>query len=323
MRYTIFLTLLVMTGVNQAAAQDFRAQDFRIATWNLEWLMEPKVLRSLRTSCVPSGALPRGLVRVIPCDVAQSKERSAADFAALARYAARIDAQVVALQEVDGRAPARRLFPDHNFCFSARAHVQNLGFAIRKSVPYRCDGDLVALSLGDTVRRGVQLTIFPGTANEMHLLAVHLKSGCGRRALDGDKTECATLARQAPVLEQWIDAQAAEGRLFAVLGDFNRDLKWDGGDAGSRPSPASSLWLELNDGDPPGAELTLAADQGLFQNCSVAQNFRGFIDQIVLGKALAARAVKGSMVRVTYENADVAARRLSDHCPVSLALRLE
>lgn len=318
MRYATLLILLAALGGAEAAAREVR-----IATWNLEWLMEPGVLRGLRASCVPADVLPRGPARVIPCDVALSKERSAADFAALARYAARIDAQVIALQEVDGRAPARRLFPDHNFCFSSRTHVQNVGFAIRRSIPYRCDGDLTALSLGDSVRRGVQLTIFPGSANEMHLLAVHLKSGCGRRALDSGKTECATLARQAPVLEQWIDAQALQGHLFAVLGDFNRDLKWDAGDAAGRPGPASSLWLDLNDADPPGAALTLAADLGQFRNCSVAQNFSGFIDQIVLGKALAARVVPGSMARVTYENADVATRRLSDHCPVSLALQLE
>ena len=315
--------LFVVTGLCVAFASVAAARDLKIATWNLEWLMEPRVLRSLRASCVPNAALPRGPGRVIPCDVANSKERSNRDFAALARYARRLDADVVAIQEVDGPIPARRLFAAYQFCFSSRSHVQNLGFAVRAGLPFRCDSDVVPLSLGDSVRRGVQLTIWPGGANEMHLLAVHLKSGCGRNTLDSGKKECSTLAQQAPVLEQWIDVQAAAGRRFAVLGDFNRDLTWDTGPAHNAEGKISSLWNDINDGDPPQARLTLAAQLGAFRNCSLTQNFPGFIDQIILGPALAARVVPGSMSRVTYENADVVARRLSDHCPVAITLRLD
>lgn len=311
MRYATVLAVLLA-----AIAGDAAAREFRIATWNLEWLMEPRVLRGLRPGCVPAAALPRGPARVIPCDVANTLERSNADFAALARYARKLDADVIAIQEVDGQGPARRIFNNYKYCFSGRNHVQNLGFAIRPAVPFRCGGDLLPLSLGDSVRRGVQLTLWPGSADEMHLLAVHLKSGCGRRTLDSGKAECTTLAQQAPVLKQWIDAEAAAGHRFAILGDFNRDLKWDNGAAGRR----GSLWGEL---DQPAGRLTLAADLGAFRNCSITQNFSGYIDHIVLGHALADRAVPGSFRRVTYENADAAARRLSDHCPVSIALRLQ
>ncbi len=87
-----------------------------------------------------------------------------------------------------------------------------------------------------------------------------------------------------------------------------------------RPASCSSLWNEL---DQPAGRLTLAANLGAFENCSVTQNFPGYIDQIVLGPALAASVIAGSVRRITYENADVAARRLSDHCPVSIALQLQ
>ena len=315
MRYLIVLTALLTAVAGEAAARELR-----IATWNLEWLMEPRVLRSLRPSCVPAGSLPRAAARVIPCDVANTLERSNADFAALARYGRKLDADVIALQEVDGQGPARRIFNNYKFCFSGRNHVQNLGFAIRPAVPFRCGADLVPLSLADSVRRGVQLTLWPGGAGELHLLAVHLKSGCGRRALDNGKAECATLAQQVPILKQWIDAEAAAGHRFAILGDFNRDLKWDSGAARNAAGQLSSLWGELIG---PAHRLTLAANLGAFENCSIAQNFAGYIDQIVLGQTLAASVISGSLRRVTYENADAAARRLSDHCPVSIALRLQ
>jgi endonuclease/exonuclease/phosphatase family metal-dependent hydrolase len=312
----------ILAGLLVLAPSGLPARDLTLATWNLEWLMEPRVIRQLRASCVSGDRLPRSGARVIPCDVAETKERSRADFAALARYAQRLDADVIAIQEVDGPVPASRLFTRHQFCFSRRTHVQNLGFAIRKGLPFRCDADLHALSLGETVRRGVQLTLNPGTAQEIHLLSVHLKSGCGRSALDSDRAECQSLAQQVPVLERWIDEQAAQGRLFAVLGDFNRDLKRESGPARNPQGRLRSLWAEIDDGDPVGADLTLGADLGSFRNCTVAQNYSGFIDQIVLGQALAARVVPGSLRRVTYENADAATRRLADHCPVAITVRL-
>jgi endonuclease/exonuclease/phosphatase family metal-dependent hydrolase len=315
MRYAIVLAALLAAIAGEAAARELR-----IATWNLEWLMEPRVLRSLRPSCVPANSLPRGPARVIPCDVANTLERSSADFAALTRYARKLDADVVAIQEVDGPGPARRIFNNYKYCFSSRSHVQNLGFAIRQTVPYRCGADLTPLSLGDTVRRGVQLTLWPGGVDEIHLLAVHLKSGCGRRTLDNGKAECTTLAQQAPILKQWLDAEAAAGHRFAILGDFNRDLKWDSGAARNAAGQLSSLWNEL---DVPAGRLTLAANLGAYQNCSISQNFPGYIDQIVLGPTLAISVIAGSMRRVTYENVDAASRRLSDHCPVSIALQLQ
>jgi endonuclease/exonuclease/phosphatase family metal-dependent hydrolase len=296
-------------------------RELTVATWNLEWLMDPRVLRSLRASCIPSAALPRGPGRVIPCDVANTKERSNADFAALARYAKRLDADVVALEEIDGPIPAGRVFPNYNFCFSGRTHVQNLGFAIRSGLAFRCDGDLLALSLGDSVRRGAQLTLWADRPNEIHFLAVHLKSGCGRNTLDSGKKECSTLAEQTPILKQWVSEQLARNHHFAILGDFNRDLRWDVGPARNADGRIASLWNELNAGFSPADRLTLAADLGEFRNCSVTQNFPGFIDQIVLGPALGKRVVAGSLRHVTYENADVAARRLSDHCPVAIRLR--
>ena len=74
----------------------------------------------------------------MPCDVAHELARSGEDIAALRRYAQDLDADIVALQEVDGAEAARLVFPDYEFCFSGRVAVQNNGFAIRRGLPFAC-----------------------------------------------------------------------------------------------------------------------------------------------------------------------------------------
>lgn len=303
-----------------AAAAD-RADAIKLATWNLEWLVAPEALRGLRSSCLPEGASPGRRERFIPCRVATELDRSATDFAALARYAKRLDADVIALQEVDGPAAARRVFPEHEFCFTSRKHVQNTGFAIRRGLPFRC-GEYQPLSLNGRVRRGAELVLFPGEARELHLLSVHLKSGCGRRTLDSGRDQCAVLALQVPELERWIDERAARGLPFAVLGDFNRDLLEDLGPARASSGALRSLWAEIDDGDPAEADLSLAADGQRFSNCAPNQNYGGFIDHIALSRTLTERRVPGSFDRVVYDAADALRLKLADHCPVAISVRL-
>jgi len=294
----------------------------RIATWNLEWLISPAEFKRLKADCVPQGARVRANARRLPCDVTTRFERSSRDFSVLARYARSLDADVVALQEVDGPSAARLVFPDYDFCFSGRQHVQKTGFAIRRGVPFRCGPDNRALSLGDTLRRGKELVLFPGEAREVRLLSVHLKSGCSREPLTAQDKACRDLARQAPILEAWIDAQARAGKRFAVLGDFNRDLL---SEASRRATlgPSESLWEELDDGSPPEADLRNAAEGEAFRNCTPGQGYRGYIDNIVLSRTLGAEAIAGSFARVTYSAADARHARLSDHCPVSIRLKIE
>jgi endonuclease/exonuclease/phosphatase family metal-dependent hydrolase len=162
--------------------------------------------------------------------------------------------------------------------------------------------------------------LHPGTSAEIRLLAVHLKSGCGRRALDSPREQCGALARQVPVLEAWIDAQAAAGRPFAVLGDFNRELLRDRGPARNGQGRLRSLWSELDDADPPDADLVNAAEGQPFVNCHAGQNFTGYIDHIVLSRSLAARQVPDSFHRVTFDTQDARRRKLTDHCPVAIDL---
>jgi endonuclease/exonuclease/phosphatase family metal-dependent hydrolase len=295
----------------------------KLATWNLEWLISPRAFKQLKGNCAAEGTPPvRGDVRRLPCDVVARFERSSRDFSVLARYARSLDADVVALQEVDGASAARLVFPDYEFCFTGRQHVQNTGFAVRRGVPFRCGPDDRELSLGDTLRRGKELTLFPGERGEIRLLSVHLKSGCSSAPLTAPDRACRDLARQAPVLEAWIDAQARAGRRFAVLGDFNRDLISEQARAASLQK-ADSLWAEIADGSPPEASLRNAAGGTAFRNCVPGQGYRGYIDNIVLSQTLATEAIPGSFGRLTYSATDARHARLSDHCPVSIRLKIE
>ncbi len=310
----IALALGVLLGASAALPASPAASTLKLATWNLEWFMRPEILKSLTPGCTPANAPRDGARRAVPCDVAHEMLRSGEDIAAMREYAKTLDADVVALQEVDGADAARLLFKDYDFCFSARSAVQNNGFAIRRGLPHVCGPDVVALSLADDVRRGVELRLYPGTPQELRLLSVHLKSGCARDALDSNKPSCLELERQVPFLEQWIDSQAAAHRPFAVLGDFNRDLR--------REPAGPAVWSQIDDGDPPEADLVNTAEGQTFQNCMPSQTFSGYIDYILLGRRMARGLVPNSFGRALYRPKDAARRKLSDHCPVFIRLRV-
>jgi endonuclease/exonuclease/phosphatase family metal-dependent hydrolase len=288
--------------------------ELKIATWNLEWFMKPETMRALTPACTPADAPRDGAHRSVPCDVANELKRSREDITALRRHAESLDADIVALQEVDGADAARLVFRDYQFCFSSRAAVQNNGFAIRRGLPFSCGPELVELSMNDDVRRGVELRVFPGTPQELRLLSVHLKSGCSRDPLDSTRAGCAVLARQVPILERWIDAQANEHKPFAVLGDFNRDLR--------REPAGAALWPEIDDGEPPSADLVNTAEGKAFQNCMPSQIFSGFIDYIILGRQMAQGLVPDSFGRTLFRPDDALRRKLSDHCPVFIRIRV-
>jgi hypothetical protein len=73
---------------------------------------------------------------------------------------------------------------------------------------------------------------------------VHRKSGCFDNATPSSAR--ATLVRQVPVLEGWIDAAAQGLTLCIGLGDFNLRLT----------QPNDWVWAELDDGEPVNADLT-------------------------------------------------------------------
>ena len=87
--------------------------------------------------------------------------RSEEDYARLAGYANQLNADIIALQEVDGDTAAEKVFdPDvYQFFFSSRNHTQRTGFAVRKSLPARQLPDVTALNVSGGLRHGVDIEV--------------------------------------------------------------------------------------------------------------------------------------------------------------------
>lgn len=284
--YRILLTAFLLV------AAPLQAAEIKLSTWNIAWL-------TLR----PPGdhALPRDVT-----------PRSPADFNLLASYARRLDADVLALQEVDGpEAAARILDPrDYNFFFADERDVQRTGFAVRRSLRVIRNADLEELdpypNARLSLRRGTDITVEVG-GRMLRLLSVHLKAGC-REASDEGRN-CETLMGQSEVLAGWIAARRREGAAFAILGDFNRRF----------PSPRDAVLSQLN----AAAPLT-RANEGVSNPCwSDGRGGRPFISHILLGGPARDWLVPDSLRVMVYAERERSMRqRLSDHCPISTRLRV-
>jgi endonuclease/exonuclease/phosphatase family metal-dependent hydrolase len=310
---------LLLAGCAQAARN---GATLTLATWNAEWLIRPATFDELARICIAPGGRAGGEQRTIPCNLVPGGRWSDADLKRLADFARTIPADVVALQEVDGAATAARVFPGRSFCFTSRKHVQNVGFAIREGIPHRCNPDYRELGLEDNdVRWGADVTLFPGTKREIRLLAVHLKSSCNRDPLTRDSDACRTLQRQVPVLEAWIDARAAAGTPFAVLGDFNRRFDREFAPGRNHAGQIVAMWPELDDGDPAESDLVNPDTGPPAEPCRVQDPVRPAIDHILLSAGLGRTAVPDSYRMWTYPRSQPAVR-WPDHCVRSVTVDL-
>jgi len=307
------LSLLLGSG---CAAAPITPQAISIATWNAEWMIEPATFAGLAASCTPREVRVTGETRSIPCDLVGRTQWSEQDLERLRLFVATLPIDVVALQEVDGAETAAKLFPGWSACFTKRRHVQNVGIVARPGVPMRCNEDYRALGLAEnTVRWGVDVTLHPDTPQALRLLGVHLKSGCNRDSLTSEREACGVLQRQVPVLEAWIDARAAAGERFAVLGDFNRRFDLETGPARDSEGRTLAIWPELDDADPAGADL-IHFDSGPGpEPCRSGDPVRQAIDFIVVGAALRSSVMADSYRMWTYPRD---AARWPDHCLRSL-----
>ncbi|GAB4570507.1 MAG: hypothetical protein Tsb0020_25330 [Haliangiales bacterium] len=283
------LALLAALGGcrDQPAALHIAAgvSELHIASWNLAWLSER--------------------------DQTGTIKRSDADYQRLARYADRLDADIIAFQEVASAAAAARVFDPARYqvLISKRSGAQRTGFAYKKTLRVTRYPDLTALDVGG-LRHGVDIGVELGETS-LRLLSVHLKSGCFADPLSRDSAACSKLARQVPALEAWIDARARADEPFVVLGDFNRRMDAD-----------DMMWRDLDDGDPAPLTLTLTT-AGQRSRCWGGQ-YPEFIDHIVLGSQATGWLLPGSFAQLVYDEpaADKRARkRISDHCPISVRLR--
>ena len=117
------------------------------------------------------------------------------------------------------------------------------------------------------------------------------------------------MSRQATILAGWVAERQQEGIPFAILGDFNRAMA----------GPADPFLRILAAEGP-----LLRATEGVSDPCwAGARGARRFIDHILLGGTAPTWRIPDSLRVLVYAERDPAWReRLSDHCPLSLRLRL-
>ncbi len=264
--------------------------DLKLATWNLEWLTE-------RLAGDPE----------LPDDV---KPKNADDWALLAGYAVRLNADVIAFQEVDGPRVATRIFPPDRYAIHMTADrvVQRVGLAIRRDIPFTINPDLAGLVTAPwarhPLRTGADVTLrLP--SGFLRILAVHLKTGCREEPLARSRRrQCEQLREQIPALQGWIAQRREEGVPFVILGDFNR---WMEG--------RDQLLASLREAAP----LTRATEG----HSSPCWGGGGFIDHILAGGAAQGWMVADSLRVLVYrEQGREWQEHLSDHCPVSIVFHL-
>jgi endonuclease/exonuclease/phosphatase family metal-dependent hydrolase len=304
-RKPLLLGLVIALPLAAATIWPARARGedvITIATWNLEWLVSPATSHAGRLAC------RSGKRSSLPCDVVEELARDSADLARLAAYARKLDADIVAFQEVENEAVARAVFSGYRICMADGAGVQHVGFAVRPRLNHRCGPMVDSLALGGRSRKAMSMQLIPDRGAPIELLAVHLKSGCSREPLDSGAAACRLLQEQSVQLGDWILARSTEGMDFIVLGDFNRVPP---------ESPDDEFWQQVRT-----APAQLLATRLPFSNCFTGQPYSGFIDHMLLSSTLKNRVIEGGARHHGYCNADAVRYHLSDHCPVSISLSL-
>jgi endonuclease/exonuclease/phosphatase family metal-dependent hydrolase len=285
-RLALFLAVLLCfaPSANHAA-------EIKITTWNLNWL----TLRAQGDQALPAD------VRV----------RAPDDFTRLRDYANKLHSDVIAFQEIDGAAAAALVFdPARYDIFTiGETVVQRVGLAVRHGLKLVPNPDYQALDVEPSakyrLRDGMDATLILPGGNTLRMLVVHLKTGCQyERLARSRRPQCTLLAQQIAPLAAWVAARRSEGMPFLVLGDFNRvfDFKEELSTALAQAAPM------------------LRVTEGASDPC---WDGGPFIDHIFAGGPARKWIVPDSLrVQVFHEFGEDWKDRLSDHCPVSVKLRV-
>lgn len=278
-----------------AAESAIAGKNLIVTTWNVEHLAYPA-----NTGCNP---------------------RTPEQISKLKAYAQSLKSDIVALQEVASIQALEQLFPkqDWQLYISERADSpsytcrksgrdstqQKVAYAVRKDIQVNKVSSFSPLGLGMVgLRHGLELDVNTDLG-AMSVLNVHMKSGCfvDNYARE-QKDACQTYAKQAPILDSWIETKEKQNTPYVVLGDFNHRLS----------APYNNMTMKLttnSDNSRSSIENTTASLIGCHPY------YPAPIDHIFVGK-LDSNVSK--IPKVTpYENMDPKAM-LSDHCAVSLQL---
>lgn len=263
------------------------------------------------------------------------RPRNSSQYEDIRKYLNRIRADVVAFQEVENLSAAKRIFPvaDYDIHISERPSrefavcsksansvnkrlMQRTGFAVRKDMSERLglravrQPDVRELEGAyDSGRRGVYLLLEDvdggnkvATGAPLHLLSIHLKSGCWYQAVESKKlNQCDILNKQIDVLSAWINARTRSGQNFIIAGDFNRQLD----------QLSDAVWLRLEAGGKTGTYVDLEkALHGVKHPKPYNRKYPYAIDHVIYNQALDGLIVEAKT------SFDIETGKYSDHLPL-------
>ena len=277
-----------------AASTNAQHSHLRIVAWNIEHLAEHD-----GEGCVA---------------------RNASDYNALREFAATINADVVALQEVENEAAVARVFPTDvwEIVLSKRpdsepyicrgsgrtSTQQKVAYAIRKGVSHENLGSFEELTLNNPdLRHGLMLRL-TDAPSPIDVLNVHMKSGCFvNNYASSTKNACETFEQQAPVLDGWMEERIQKNIGFIVLGDFNHRILEEG----------NRLWADLTTMH--NAPVPLRSSMENIRGCH--PRYPAPIDHVLVG-SVALNYYKEGSGQVFYFTDETMTEddMLSDHCDV-------
>ena len=294
---TIYTSILI-----SLLAPFLSAQEVRVASWNIEHLAEHN-----GAGCAP---------------------RSTLDYEQLRDFSQLLNADIIALQEVENTAAVERIFPksEWNIVLSDRPNSttyrcrgndqestqQRVAVVLRKGIKYQINKSFRELGLKmEGLRYGVVVEVF-GDRDTINLMAVHLKSGCFVDDYSTSKLRaCEVLGTQIETLDDWIENSIRGNKKFIVLGDFNSRLTREN----------SMFWnklVEMNN-------RPIGIKNGMQNLTGCHPRYPDLIDHIILGPQTSKLQVQNSQMVHFYSSTDEQMAEddmLSDHCPIILMLRL-
>ena len=245
-------------------------------------------------------------------------KRTADEVALLKSYADKMNADVIALQEVDGDQAAARLFDPaaFEFHFTSRNSSERVGFAYKKGLSVTKHPDVTSIQHGNNLRWGADITLTREDGSTIRMLNVHLKSRCWSTPEGGtppsfeDANSCETLKKQGQSIDAWIEARRAASEPFVVVGDFNHNFIAD-----------DTFWTRFWADD-----ATQDLNSPTFTETSRCYaQFPNYIEHIVMSPEVWSQLEPGSFEQTTFSTEDLNASGdiLSDHCPMALELQGE
>lgn len=279
-----------------------QSKELRFVAWNMEHLAEQN-----GKGCVP---------------------RYDSNYTKLRNFTESLQADIVSLQEVENMAAVYRVFPESDWTiilsqrptsqtYSCRGNnqestQQRVAIAVRKGIVFQDLGSYKEIAIDrNGLRYGVMIRLL-GTEDTIDVMAIHLKSGCFvNDYTTSDRSACEVLEKQVPILDAWIESNIKEKRKFVILGDFNHRLTIKN----------NKLWSVLNEID--GERVLLKNSMQDLKGCH--PKYPVPIDHILMGPDAAKLQKPGSeLVHYFPKSGEqmVQDDMLSDHCPISVVLKI-